>query len=489
MKNRIIFLTTICFALLLALQSNWSLADKTVAAKQDVHYFKLDTEVHFGMSGFVKRVIQKAKNENAAAIIIGIDTFGGRVDSALEIIEHINAAQDLPVYAYIEDKAWSAGALLALGCKAIYMKSGSSIGSATPVSAGGGQAKTEALGEKYISAIRAKFRSVAEKNGYPPNLAAAMVDKDLEVWQVSVNDQTKYLTQDEIDLAKKEKKEVSIGPKVTAKGKLLNLTAQQSLAYGLSQAMIENKEALLQALEMPQATIVVQERNWTEFVAGFLTSSMISGLLMMIGLIALYTEISNPGFGWAGIVGITALGLLFWGKYIVNLAEMTEFMIFAVGIILLLVEIFVIPGFGITGIAGIAFMCIGLYLAFVPFVIPKYPWDFTLFTRTLVLMFVSILTSITGFLILLHFLPSLPGLNRLVLTREQRQEDGFSVATESTTALIGSVGKATTTLRPVGKGQFGQKLLDVVAESGFIEKDTSITIIDVTGNRILVRPS
>ena len=154
MKNRIVFLTTICFALLLALQSNWSLADKTVAAKQDVHYFKLDTEVHFGMSGFVKRVIQKAKNENAAAIIIGIDTFGGRVDSALEIIEHINAAQDLPVYAYIEDKAWSAGALLALGCKAIYMKSGSSIGSATPVSAGGGQAKTEALGEKYISGCR-----------------------------------------------------------------------------------------------------------------------------------------------------------------------------------------------------------------------------------------------------------------------------------------------------------------------------------------------
>jgi membrane-bound serine protease (ClpP class) len=488
MRNKLIFLLTVCLTLFLALQTNWSQANKTNAAEKTVHYFKLDTEVHFGMSGFVKRTIQKAKSENAAAIIIGIDTFGGRVDSALEIIEHINTAQELPVYAYVEDKAWSAGALLALGCKAIYMKSGSTIGSATPVSAGGGQAKSEALGEKYVSAIRAKFRSVAEKNNYPPNLAAAMVDNDIEVWQVTVDERTVYLTQDEIDLAKKEKKKITIGPKVTAEGKLLNLTAQQSLTYGLSKGMIENKEDLIAAIELSGAVLVTQERNWTELVAGFLTSSMISGLLMMIGLIALYTEISNPGFGWAGILGISALGLLFWGKYIVNLAEMTEFIIFAVGIVLLLLEIFVVPGFGITGIAGIAFMCIGLYLAFVPFVIPKYPWDITLFSHTLVLMLVSILGSITGFFILLHFLPSLPGMNRLVLTREQRREDGFTVATDKTNTLIGSVGKATTGLRPVGKGQFGQQLLDVMAESGFIEKGSAITIIDVKGNRILVRP-
>ncbi|MBN1594586.1 hypothetical protein JW933_01535 [candidate division FCPU426 bacterium] len=472
--------------LLLALLANGSFLAAS-STPQEVYYFKLDTEVQYGMSGFVKRMMETAKRNNAQAVIIGIDTFGGRVDAALEIIEHIDRAKPVMVYAYVEDKAWSAGALLALGCQGIFMRSGSSIGSAMPVSGGGPQAQSEALGEKYVSAIRAKFRSVAEKNGYPPNLAAAMVDQDMEVWQVSVSGQTQYLTQDEIDLARKDKKQVTVGAQITAKGKLLNLTAQQAQAFGLARGVAENQRDLLAQAGLETAEVREEQRNWTEYAAGFLTSSMISGLLLMIGLIALYTEITHPGFGWAGITGILALGLLFWGKYIINLAEMTEFLIFLAGVVLLLIEIFVIPGFGITGITGIILMCVGLYLAFVPFVIPKQPWDFSLFTRTLVVLFTAVISSITGFLILIHFLPELPGINRLVLTRSQRQEEGFTVADQASQEMVGWQGRTTTDLRPVGKARFEAKLLDVVAESGFIPKGTLVTVIDVKGNRILVR--
>jgi len=462
------------------------LATEVAAASKQVYYFTLDTEVHYGMVGLVKRIITKAKAEKVRAVILGINTFGGRVDAALEIIEHIAYAQPVPVYAFVQDKAWSAGALIALGCDAIYMRSGSSIGSATPV-ASAGTGKSEALGEKYVSAIRAKFRAVAEKNGYPPNLAAAMVDKDLEVWEAVVDGSKHYLTQEEINLAERQNKKVEIGPLITAKGKLLNLTAQQAQAYGLSGSVIKDLLDLLAKLELEDASIIVQKSNWTEWIAGFLTSSMISGLLLMVGLIALYTELSNPGFGWSGAIGITALGLLFWGKYIVNLAEMTELIIFAVGVILLLLEIFVIPGFGVAGIAGIILMSVALYLAFVPFVIPRYPWDMSLLAKTLLIMLVSILGSITGFLVLLHFLPEIPGMRRLVLTHEQRKEEGFSIADSSMPEMIGWQGVTATDLHPVGKAKFKQRILDVVAESGFIQKGATVTIIDVKGNRILVR--
>lgn len=453
-----------------------------------VVYIPVDTEVQYGLAGFIKRSIQEAGNSNADAIVLGINTFGGRVDSALAIVSHIEEAGDLPVIAYVIDNAWSAGALIALGCKQVVMKPGSSMGSATPVAAGGpGVGAAKALSEKYVSAIRAKFRSVAEKNGYPPNLAAAMVDKDLEIKEVIVDGKKQYLTEDEITLLKNQKKKIEINKIIIAKGKLLNLTAEQAVEVGMAAAVIDNMNGLLSHLDLAGAKVINKKRNWSEHFASFATSATISGILLMLGLMALYTELSNPGFGWAGILGIACLGLLFWGKYIVNLAQMTEMILFFIGVALLLIEIFVIPGFGITGIAGLAFMGIGLYLAFVPFVAPKLPWDFSLFFRTLATMMAAVLGSISGFLILMHFLPELPGMKRLVLTTSLKPGMAGSEKNEEQLDLLGQKGRAVTDLRPVGKAGFGDKILDVVAETGFINKTTEVEIIKVEGNRILVR--
>ena len=452
---------------------------------KQVVYISANTEVNYGLTGFIKRAIKEAKQQQAEAIILGLDTFGGRVDAALEIVKHIEAAAPIPVYALVEDKAWSAGALLALSCKQISMQKGSSMGSATPVSSSGG--KSEALGEKHVSAIRAKFKSIAEKNGYPANLAAAMVDKDVAVKEVLIAGEKKYLTEEEIKKLEKENQKFKITEVVIKKDKLLNLTAKQAQQYGIARHVVDNVEDLVNKLELGEMTIDKKQKNWAEYLAGIVTSSMLSGLLLMLGFFALYTEISNPGFGWAGIVGIICLGLLFWGKYIVDLAQFTEIMLFIIGVVLIFVEIFVIPGFGIAGIAGIIILALGLYLSFVPFVIPKNTWDFSLVISSLTLILISGLASAIGFFIFLHFVPEIPGLKRLVLKKEQTKEQGYTGANKEISEMLAWQGIAKTNLRPVGKAIFGEKILDVVAESEYITKDTKIKIIDVKGNRILVR--
>lgn len=453
---------------------------------QKVIYIPVNTEVQYGLSGFIKRALAEAKENQANAIILGIDTFGGRVDSALDIVNNINDS-GIPVTAYVLDKAWSAGAMIALGCKAIYMKPGSSIGSATPVSGGGPTGKTKALGEKYVSAIRAKFRSIAEKNGYPPNLAAAMVDRDMEVKEVVVGKEKRYLTDDEIDLLKNQGKKIKIGPVITEKGKLLNLTADQAVDVGLAKGLEPNMNGLLAAMGLPGAKVINEKRNWAEHFASFITGSMMSGLLLLVGLVALYTELTHPGFGWAGVIGLVCLGLLFWGKYVVNLAQMTDVVLFLIGVVLLLVEIFVIPGFGITGILGLLFMAAGLYLAFVPFVLPKMPWDFNLFYTAITILLLAGLGSVAGFLTLMHFLPELPGLKRLVLTTALKPGLAKGEKGPLHSVKVGQEGEVLSDLRPVGKARFATVIVDAVAETGYLNKGAAIKIIKIEGNRIVVR--
>jgi membrane-bound serine protease (ClpP class) len=453
-------------------------------ASEKLYYIPINTEVDYGLAGFVKRSINEAKKDNVAAIILEIDTFGGRVDACLEIVNHIESAKPIPVYTFINSKAWSAGALIALSGKKIFMTPGSSMGSAMPVS--GGTGKSEALGEKHVSAIRAQFGSIAEKNGYPANIAEAMVDKDMEIKEVMINGKKMYLTEDEIEIRKKKQK-INVLEIVTKKDKLLNLTANKAKQYGIASEVADNLKSVMEYLNLGSTEVVKKERNWSENVAGFFTGSMISGLLLMIGLMALYIEFSHPGFGWAGVAGIICLALLFWGKYLASLAELTEIIIFAIGLVLIFLEIFVIPGFGITGISGILFIAIGLYLAFVPFTVPKYPWDMKLLQETLLIVMGSLTVSIFAFLTLVRFLPKIPGVNRLVLTAEQRAEKGFSVVDSEIQSMTGRKGLALTNLRPVGRARFGSTILDVVSDGEYINKGAKIVIFEVSGNRILVR--
>lgn len=461
------------------------LLSATRAIAGEVYYIPAQTEVDYGLAGFLHRAIEEAKQKEAQAIIFGIDTFGGRVDACLEIANHIVAAKPVPTYAYIEDKAWSAGALIALSCDKIFMRSGSSIGSAAPVT--GGTGKSEALGEKYVSALRAKFRATAEKKGYPANLAAAMVDKDLEVKEVRVNGEKKYLTDDEIGTLKKEKKKVSVGKKITKKNKLLNLTSEQAKNYGMATDLAERKQDILNLVGLEGSQIMSVERNWAENFAGLVTGSMLSGLLLTIGLLALYLEFQAPGFGWPGVTGLICLSLVFWGKYMVHLAQWTELILIGIGILLILAEIFIIPGFGIAGIGGIVLLLVGIYLSYVPFFIPQAPWDFQMFQDTLLILLTSLTATSIGILVIAYYMPSIPLLNRLVLAKTISNDEKPTTRGASEEEILGRKGVCLTDLRPVGRARFGGKILEVVADSTYISKGSKVSVTEVKNNRILVR--
>ncbi len=450
---------------------------------EEVCYIPIDTEIQYGLTGFVQRALQEAKAKKVKAVVLGIDTFGGRVDATLGLIKAVDSMAPVPVYAFVEDKAWSAGALIALSCERIYMKPGSSIGSAAPVSGGGG--KSEALGEKHVSALRAKFRSVAEKNHYSPNLAAAMVDKDMAVREVYVQGQRRFLTPAEIESLANKNQTVRMGDWVIEKGKLLNLSAEQAETYGLSQDTATDLSGLLGKASLHDSNLAKAERNWAEHFAGWVTGSMLSGLLLTLGILALYLEFQSPGFGWPGITGISCLSLVFWGKYMVHLAQWNDILLFVVGIVLILLEIFVIPGFGIAGIGGVVCLLLGLYLAHVPFVVPTAPWDFQVFQDSVLTILVSLTASVVGIVLIIHHMKRIPFLNRLVLSQSLNTVPPTASGDEE--KLVGSSGVCLTDLRPVGRARFGRQIMDVVTEGDYVKKGKAVEIFEIRNNRVVVR--
>ena len=212
--------------------------------------------IDLGLSGFIKRSVAEARDNNARAVIFEIDTFGGRVDAATEICGHIEELSDIPVIAFVDDQAWSAGALISLACKKIIMSEGSSIGSAEPRASAGG--KPEPTDEKMTSALRAKFRAVAEQNGHSPALAEAMVDKDIALKKVKLNNETAILTAEELELKIDElgQENVVVLSTIIDSGKLLNLSAKEAKELGLASDVLASRKDLLELMSWPEEIIV-----------------------------------------------------------------------------------------------------------------------------------------------------------------------------------------------------------------------------------------
>ncbi len=398
-----------------------------------------------GLAAFVERAINEAQQEEKEGIIFHIDTPGGRIDSAVYIKDTILKAK-LPTIAFVDKNAISAGALISIACDSLYMSTGASIGAATAVDLQGKKAS-----EKVISYFRAQMRATAEAKGRRPDIAEAMVDEELEIEGVS------------------------------KKGMLVTLTYSEALELGISNGTVETIDEVLTSLGRENAAIVEYRLNWAELVVRFLTHPMISSLLMSIGFIGLIIEIRTPGWGIGGTIALIALALFFGSHYIVRLAGLGELLLFAIGVILLAVEIFIIPGFGIAGIAGTALIFIGLYLSFMGS-IPD-PEDFTRATYTIGW---SILFTIIAGYIIIRTLPKTQLFNKLTLETVESTTEGFTSA-ETLSALVGKKGIALNNLRPAGKADINGSRMDVVSEGEYIERDTPIVISEVHGSRIVVK--
>ncbi|HDY87433.1 MAG TPA: nodulation protein NfeD [bacterium] len=398
-----------------------------------------------GLAAFVDRSLKEAEEENKRGIIFHIDTPGGRVDSAVHIKDAILRAE-IPTIAFVDKNAISAGALISLACDSLYMSTGASIGAATAVDLQGKKAS-----EKVISYFRAQMRATAEANGRRADIAEAMVDEELEI------------------------------EGITEKGMLVTLTYKEALELEISDGTVENIEGLLSFIGHEGAEVDEYRLNWAEYVVRFLTHPIVSSLLMSIGFLGLLVEIRTPGWGIGGTIGLIALALFFGSHYIVELAGIGELLLFALGIILLALEVLVIPGFGIAGISGIALIILSLYLSLVG-TMPN-PQDFMNAIYTV--GWSILITIIAGYLIIRIF-PRTSIFQKLTLAEVESSQEGYT-SVDTFLDLVGAKGIALNNLRPVGKAEINGSRLDVVTEGDYIEKDTPVIVTEVRGSRIIVR--
>ncbi|MFC1461825.1 nodulation protein NfeD, partial [Verrucomicrobiota bacterium] len=389
-------------------------------------------------------------------------------DAADEIVRILLNVK-IPTYTLVKAHAFSAGAIIAFATDHIYMMPGSVIGAATPMMMnplGGVQEMPKSMEEKVVSGVSALIRSAAQNKKHDPQLAEAMVRKE---------------------------KEFKIGDKVISpSGELVTLTnteAEQLVGEDdhplLSSGTVKDIDELLETIGRSDSKVITLQVTTAERIARVIAS--LSVILLACGLLGLYIEFKTPGFGVPGIAGIICLVIFFWGHHIAGLAGMEDILIFFLGVALLLVEIFFIPGFGLVGITGVMLMIFGLFSAMLPQIPDLSPISFTgwnVRTPFLVITGALVLTGVVSY-VLGPYLPKSRLFKWISLSKSTSRDTGFS-ASAPTSQWVGLKGKAITQLHPAGAGQFNDQRLDVVTRGEFLEADTAIRVVETHGRRIVV---
>lgn len=408
----------------------------------------------------------EARRRNADAIIIHMNTYGGEVVFADSIRTRILNEQ-LPVYVFIDNNAASAGALISIACDAIYMRKGANIGAATVVDQSGSK-----MPDKYQSYMRATIRSTAEAQGKDtiisgtdtiiqwrrdPRIAEAMVDESLYVDGVSDT------------------------------GKVLTFTAMEAMQHNYCEGMAENISDVLIQIGLEGATVEKYEPSFYDGMKGFLTNSMLRGVLIMLILGGLYFELQSPGIGFPLAAAVIAAVFYFSPLYIDGLAENWEILIFLIGVVLLGFEIFVIPGFGIAGIAGFILMITGLVLS----MLANTNFNFEGVEtggvmEALLVVLMGGLFGVTGALWITKQFWGQGRLSILSLQASQEVDDGYIGVFTEHMHLLGEIGVAITVLRPAGKIIIGAEQYDALAKDGFIEKGEKIKVVNHEAGQVVV---
>lgn len=402
----------------------------------------------------VQKAFKESEEIGADLILIHMNTYGGLVDMADSIRTAILNSK-IPVWVFIDNNAASAGALISIACDSIYMRKGASIGAATVVTQ-----EAEALPDKYQSYMRATMRSTAEVKGRDPDIAQAMVDPDVYI------------------------------PGVSDSGKVLTLTTSEAIALNYCEGQAENIEEVLEIAGVKDYVIIKQELTAVDKIRGFLVSPLISGLLIMIIIGGIYFELQTPGVGFPLGAAVVAAILYFAPLYIEGLASHWEIIVFIVGVVLLAIEIFALPGFGIPGILGIIFIISSLAFGMVEsdgFRVPE--GNFGQLGKAFAIVIVSMfLGIITSFYIAQKTLKS-RFLGHLALQTEETAEDGYTAANLSLKGFIGRYGITATILMPSGKVIIDDNYYDATAETGYIDKDEKVIVTKYENMQLFVRKS
>lgn len=414
---------------------------------------------------FLRRILKSAETAEASAFVLNMDTPGGSLSAAVEILNLLQKTT-VPTYTWVNTNAGSAGALIALSTKHVYMAPVSAIGAAAPVSSGGTEIP-ETMNDKIVSYYSGYFRSAAEANGYNPELAEAFISKE---------------------------KEFKIGDEIiSAEGSLLTLSAQEAVrVYDgkplLASGLAANIDDLKEQAGLAGPTVEIDPSGF-EKLAQWITT--LAPLFLLGGIIGAYIEFKSPGFGVAGFLSALCFLTFFGGHYIAGLTGLEVAAFFVLGLILIVFELVFFPGFIVLSMLGAALMLGSMLFAMVDYfpgesVVPTVD----MLIQPMINLGITMLLAVLAISALARYLPDLPIFRQLMLATASPL--GPSIPASSRTSLfdctanVGDIGTASTVLRPAGKAMIGAAYLDVITDGDFIDPGSRVVVTQVDGRRITV---
>jgi membrane-bound serine protease (ClpP class) len=454
-----------------------SLLTSERASAQDgegaVYVIEISRTIDLGLAPYLERVLDDAKDAGAAAVIIEINTPGGRLDAVLQMKD---AILDSPVrtIAFVDRTAFSAGALVAIASNEIYMTSGAVLGAATPVDGGTG----DTASEKVVSAVRSTFAATAEARGRDPLVAEAMVDINVDI------------------------------PGLSPSGQLLTLTTTTALDWGYADGVAETREELLATTGLADARVIETSLSLAERATRVITDPVIAGLLLTVGLILIVADFFVDGLGIMAIVGVIAIATFLWGHLVAGLAGWEDVTLVVVGVALIAIEIFIIPGFGVAGILGLVLLFGGIFLAMIgrdirsPDQVERSAFTVVAVLLLLVVGWAVLMLTVPrrtrfGGTVLQSTVDSSPSSGATQTSGWLRRFGGnasldaeFSgphAPVSQAQSLVGASGIAVTPLHPSGTAEIGGSRIDVVAEGDFIDEGDAIVVVLDEGYRRVVQ--
>jgi membrane-bound serine protease (ClpP class) len=408
------------------------------------------------IDGFMRRhvglALEHARETNADIVIIEMDTYGGLLDEAQEIVDEIMTFKK-PVWVFINSDASSAGALIAIACDSIYMVPHGKIGAATAVNEYGEKAI-----EKIQSYSRNIMRAAAEKSKRDPRIAEGMVDEDSEI------------------------------PGIKKKGQIISFTTTEAMAHGYCEGKASSVEEILKNNHIQNYELDRYEPSSVERIISFFLNPVISGILISLIMAGIYFEMQTPGMGFAGLVALVSLVLYLVPYYLNGVAENWEVLTLLAGIALIAAEIFIIPGFGVAGVSGIIITVLSLVLIMVnnrAFDFNGVPMNDLLFAT------LAAFGGLSGGIALLIFggarLTRTAAFKTITLTETQKSEEGFTVS-QYKESMIGKGGIAHTVLRPSGRVMIDDQIYDAFTRGEYVEKGSRIEVVSQEGSTLLVKP-
>jgi membrane-bound serine protease (ClpP class) len=491
----------------------------------------------------LERRIDEAVSDGADIIIFDIDTPGGIVYTTLEICTKLKNLSDVLTVAWINPKAFSAGAIISLACDEIVMSGRSTIGDSQPIIIGPGGATgvPEDIEAKMTSPLIEEVRDSARRNGYDMDLCLAMIRPEMEVFWVEntdtgerrfvdrpgrdelfgieptegpqriketgVGDNASVTTRTTYKAGQRVSDSASqtawryvksapgldeIAQPIVTDRLLLTMTQDEAVAFGFARGIVASLEDFrdLYAIDGPFEKL---DYTWSEHMVAWLSSPLVRGVLFILILMGAYTEFKSPGLGVPGLVALVALAIFLGAPYLTGIASIVDIIILLAGIGLLLLEVFLIPGFGVAGILGLLLIVAGLLMSFTPAEAPGPIWPTFNYRYTvqglkwgMTILAGGLLTSLIFMAMLSRFMPQMPVVGRVVAPNPTAAEVAADIPYPFE-ARVGDEGVTESRLRPAGKARFGSTLVDVVTEGEFVEARTPVRVVERRGNRVVVR--